>query len=263
MSTQQLNFQNSLDLLQELQKNRTTLTLREKVTQRNHEISTKTDEINNLLEKKILLEKEIALIRKYYEDGSYDRFAFRKASDEVQPDLQILNRKIVGLEKDVKNAIWFVNLYQKLISPAEEFLDAYYRNVYLYSQVAIEHNGQSQSFLIVPDLVRQKKFLSEITMLARESELGKALLNQPIGILKTSDRRYQNLLIVSTEVASDLVLREVALDASEINGRRWGKIQDRTVGGSMQRWQDGARDDYYIKCRNCGGLYPGGSRCAC
>lgn len=264
MSTQQFNFQNSLNLLQELKKHRTTLILREKVDLKNREIFAKTEAIKNLLEKKVPLENEIALIKKYYDRGSYDRFAFRAAIDAVQPNLQILMKRIAGLEQDIQNTKWDISYYQNLIIPSEQFLDAFSSNVYLYSQVVIENNGHSQSFLIVPDIVKEKKKLvSEILMLARESELGKALLNQPIGILKTSDRRYQNLLIVSTDVASDLVLREVALDASEIDGHRRDKIQDRTVGGSMQRWQDGARDDYYIKCRNCGGLYPGGSRCAC
>ena len=263
MRTHQFNFQNSSELLQELKKHRTTLTLRDKVELKNREISTKIDGINNLLEKKVPFEKEIAIIRKYYENGSYDRFAFRQASDVIQPELQILNKRIAGLEQDIQKAKWEIDLYQKLIGPAEQFLDAFGQRVYLYSQVAIEHNGQSQSFLIVPDIVRQKKSVSDIVMLARESELGSALFNQPIGTLKTSDRRFQNLRILNTKVASDLILGDVALDISEIDGHRRGKIQDRTVGGSMQRWQDGARDDYYIKCRNCGGLYSPGSGCGC
>lgn len=259
--TRQFNFENSFLLMQELKKHRATLALKDEVTLKNREISTKTEGIKALLEKNGPLEEEISKIRSYYDRGIYDRFAFRNAIDAVQPDLNINLRRIEALERDIRNARWHVSHYEKLITPAQDFLDAFNHNVYLFSQVTINHNGDIQSYLLVPDLVRSRRIDHDLNMLARESALGQALINQPVGMLKTTDRRFQNLVIQSTNVASNLILQRVYVDESEINGFRHGKVQDRSYGGSELRWQDGARDDYYIKCGNCGGLYPVGSSC--
>lgn len=263
MTSQVFNFENPFELLQELKKHRATLTLNDEIILKNREISTKTEGIKFLLEKKGPLEEEISKIKSYFERGIYDRFAYRSAIDAVQPELQALMKRIADLERDIQRATWQAAHYLKLINPAQEFLDSFNQKVYLYSQVTINQNGNVSSYLIVPDLVRQRKFDTSLNMLARESELGRALMNQPIGMLKTDDRRFQNLIIESTSTASNLVLQKVYVDESEINGFRHGKVQDRTYGGSDQRWQDGARDDYYIKCSRCGGLYPVGSSCDC
>jgi transcription elongation GreA/GreB family factor len=263
LSTQQFNFQNSLKLIEELKKHRATVALNDEVLLKNREISTKTEGIKVLLERKKPLEEEVSKIRSYFERGIYDRFAYRSAIDAVQPELHELMRRITGLEQDIQRATWLVGHYLKLINPAQEFLDAFNHNVYLYSQVTINQNGETSSYLIVPDLVRLRKFDPALNMLAWESELGKALINQPVGMLKTDDRRFQNLNIESTRAASNLVLQKVYVDESDIDGHRHGKVKDRTYGGSDQRWQDGARDDYYIACRKCSGLYPVGSSCDC
>jgi hypothetical protein len=257
------NFENSFDLLQELKKHRAALSLQDEIVLKQREIATKIEGVKHLREKLVPIEDEIAKIHSYLERGIYDRFAFRSEIEPVQSRFADLMKRIQGLEKDIENAEWQIRRYTREMKPSQDFLEEFEKTVHIYSQVTINHNDEEKTYLVVPDIVKQKKMSPGIDMLARESELGKVLINQPLGILKTNDRKFQNLIIESTNIASNLILREVHLDEGDFGGHRRDIIKDRRYGGSEQRWQDAARDDYYIKCSKCGGLYPIGSTCDC
>ena len=263
MNAHVFNFENSFDLLQNLKKHRAALSLQAEIVLKQREIATKTEGVKHLREKLVPVEEEIAKIHSYLERGIYDRFAFRSEIEPVQSKHADLMKRIQGLEKDIENAEWQIRRYTREMKPSQDFLEEFEKTVHIYSQVTINHNDEIKTYLIVPDLVKLRKFDPELKMLAQESELGRALINQPVGMLKTDDRRFQDLIIENTNVASNLILREVHLDESDIDGHRRDVIKDRIHGGSDQRWQDAARDDYYIKCSKCGGLYSVGSTCDC
>ena len=125
--------------------------------------------------------------------------------------------------------------------------------------------------LLVPDSVRrsenmtyQKYLSSEIQVLATNSDLGKVLLGQKVGLVRSSDHRFQDLQIIGTQIASNDILRFLNGIYPSTQKSPTYKLQERSSGGgSTQRWQDGARSDAYVICNRCETLYFIGSTCEC
>ena len=214
------------------------------------------------LELKPILE-EFEQLRAYLERGSLDRIAYRAALNEVNPRKRDLENQIGYLQKDIE--IMETKERRRLVyaQPANDFFEQINKCVYTYSVVSILFNGESSTYLIVPDVIRQRFTRKDFSPLARNSDLGVALFHQEVGLVTTSDRRYKALEIKSIEIAPDDVLRYLSGLYADTQAPKTHRVVDRHLGSFVQRWRDGARSDAYAFCTRCDSYYPFGSWCNC
>jgi len=263
MSNLQYDFVDPSDLLGQLNRYRESLANESKIESFTAEMTKNSEELKaqELLKKPIDL--EIEQLRSLHERGFLDRFGYRESSRGIRQTQSEIDEKIHKLQTDNDQFARRIYQLEKFLMPAKDYLNTFKSLVVTYSIVTLSNHGEVSKYLLVPDRVRQIYFESEIELLATESSLGQAVRNKRIGTINSNDRRFNELEIIETELASDetlYLLSDVYRSTQQFHSYR---IMDRVLaGGSIQRWRD-ARVNEYVKCKRCKTLYPMGSMCHC
>jgi hypothetical protein len=222
--------------------------------------------VDNLKSLKVLKEPidlEILRLRSLHERGFIDRFGYRDLIQEIRPKQLEIEEKIHKLQTDNDQFATKIYQFKKFLVPAKEYLNTFKSLVVTYSIVTLSNSGEVSKYLLVPDKVRQIFLDSEIELLATESGLGEAIRNKQVGKVDSKDRRFRDLEILETEIASDETLKLLSRKFRSTQVLNSYRIMDRVMeGGAVQRWRD-ARVNARVKCRRCKTLYPMGSMCNC
>ena len=263
MTTLQFDFSDPDDLLNQLMNHRQYLDYEEKIGLLSIEMNKNIGELKTQRELKAPIDLEIAQLRSRQESGFIDRFKYRELSREVRQKQSEIDEKIHKLQTD--NNQFATKIYQlkKFLVPAKEYLDTFKSLVVTYSIVTISQNGIVSSYMLVPDEVRRVCSESDVDLLATNSGLGKAILNQRIGKVDSSRNKFGDLEILRTDLADNATLEflsEIYLSTQQARSYRIVKHVDNEE--AFRRWGYKGQNNY-IQCTKCRSMYPPGSLCNC
>jgi hypothetical protein len=263
MSNLRYDFADPSELLGQLLRYRESLAYESKIEFLTLEMMKNTDELKALKRLKEPIDLEIAQLRSLHERGFLDRFGYRESSREIRHKQSEIDGKIHKLQTDNDQFARSIYQLEKYLVPAKDYLNTFKSLVVTYSIVTLSNHGEVSKYLLVPDKVRQMYVESEIELLATESSLGAAVRNKRIGKTNNNDRRFRELEILETDIASDEILYLLSDTYRSTQQTHSYRIMDRVLGGgAVQRWRD-ARVNEYVKCKRCKTLYPMGSMCNC
>ena len=263
MSNLQYDFADPSDLLGQLTKSRQSLEYESKIEFFTAEMAKNVDNLKTLKVLKEPIDLEILRLKSLHERGFLDRFGYRELIQGIRPKQLEIEEKIHKLQTDNDQFATKIYQFKKFLVPAKEYLNTFKSLVVTYSTVTLSNSGEVSKYLLVPDKVRQIFNESEIELLATESGLGEAIRNKQVGKVDSKDRRFRDLEILETEIASDETLKLLARKFRSTQVLHPYRIMDLVMeGGAVQRWRD-ARVSARVECRRCKTLYPMGSMCNC
>jgi hypothetical protein len=261
--TGKYNFSDPHDLLDQLIDHRRYLDYEKKIELLTMEMNKNVGELKTQRELKAPIDLEITQLRSHQESGFIDRFKYRELSRGVRQKQSEIDEKIHKLQTD--NDQFATKIYQlkKLFEPAREYLNTFKSLVVTYSIVTVSQNGKVSSYMLVPDALRQVCSESDVVLLATNSGLGAAILNQRIGKVDSPQNKFGDLEILHTDLADNATLEylsDVYLSTQQAGGYQFVKH----VGNeeSFRRWGFKGQNNY-IQCTKCRSMYPPGSLCKC
>jgi hypothetical protein len=263
MTTLQFNFADPNDLLEQLSNFREHLNYEQDLEFFTTEMTKNIEKLKIQRELKAPIDLEITQLRSRQESGFIDRFKYRELSRGVRQKQSEIDEKIHKLQTD--NDQFATKIYQlkKLFEPAREYLNTFKSLVVTYSIVTVSQNGKVSSYMLVPDALRQVCSESDVVLLATNSGLGAAILNQRIGKVDSPKNKFGDLEILHTDLADNATLEylsDVYLSTQQAGGYQFVKH----VGNeeSFRRWGFKGQNNY-IQCTKCRSMYPPGSLCKC
>ena len=263
MTTLQFNFVDPKDLLEQLSKFREHLNYEQDLDFFTTEMTKNIEKLKTQRELKAPIDLEIAQLRSRQESGFIDRFKYRDLSREVRQKQSEIDEKIHKLQTD--NNQFATKIYQlkKFLVPAKEYLDTFKSLVVTYSIVTISQNGIVSSYMLVPDEVRRVCSEPDLVLLATNSDLGAAILNQRIGKVESAQNKFGDLEILLTGLADNATLdffSDIYLSTQQAGSYRIVKHVDNEE--AFRRWGYKGQNNY-IQCTKCRSMYPPGSLCNC
>lgn len=263
MSNLQYDFADPSDLLGQLTKSRQSLEYESKIEFFTAEMAKNVDNLKTLKVLKEPIDLEILRLKSLHERGFLDRFGYRELIQGIRPKQLEIEEKIHKLQTDNDQFATKIYQYKKFLVPAKEYLNTFKSLVVTYSIVTVSQNGKVSSYMLVPDALRLVCSESDVVLLATNSGLGAAILNQRIGKVDSSQNKFGDLEILHTDLADNATLEY--LSDIYLSTQQAGSYQFvEHVGNeeSFRRWGFKGQNNY-IQCTKCRSMYPPGSLCKC
>ena len=257
-----LNFSNPRELLDEIIKNQKVITLEVNIESNLQIITNRESEVLRIISEKAPLDQEVLKLQRYYERGLLDRIALRESLGTKTTQISEFERRIQTHQSEINYLKNQNETMQAKVDAARVFLKSLNSKVVTFSRVEIIHSGEHSNYLLVPEKIRETHWNHEIALLSVEAELGKTLLNQQVGVIETSDYRFEGLEVKEVQIADEFTLLKFTQSPIQIRTEPMLKARPRS-SGAVQRWRDGARDDFIIVCSRCNTYDPSGAPCNC
>lgn len=257
-----IDFTNPRELLDEIIKHQRVISMEVDIESNSQIISNRESQVLTIISEKAPLDQEVLKVQQYYERGLLDRIALRESLGTKTSLISELERRIHSLQSEINYLKSHNESLQAKVDAAKDFLKFLDSKVVTFSVVEIIHRGEHSNYLLVPEKIRENHWNHEIPLLSVEAELGKALLNQEVGVIKTSNYRFEGLEVKEVQIVDEFTL--LKFTKSPLQGRAEPTLSARPrSSGAVQRWRDGARDDFIIVCSRCNTYDPSGAPCNC
>jgi hypothetical protein len=263
MSNLQYDFADPSDLLGQLTKSRQSLEYESKIELLTMEMNKNIGELKTLKVLKEPIDLEILRLRSRQESGFIDHFEYRELSRGVRQKQSEIDEKIHKLQTDNDQFATTIYQFKKFLVPAKEYLNTFNSLVVTYSIVTVSQNGKVSSYMLVPDALRQVCSESDVVLLATNSGLGAAILNQRIGKVDSPQNKFGDLEILHTDLADNATLEylsDIYLSTQQTGGYQF--VEHVGNEETFRRWGFKGQHNY-IQCTKCRSMYPPGSLCKC
>lgn len=257
-----INFEDPAELLEAISSHRMAHVYLNQISGFKRQLSAKQVALSRLVEDIQPIQKILHKNREYFERGLYDRVGYEQAQEDPLIQQKSMYSQIKDLEREVSSLEEKISKFSMSVDPSMKFLEELQEKVVTYSIVQIRNRVNIETYLMVPNGLRNFVFLPELELLSTASDLGSTLMFQGIGKVSSSDPRFQDLEIQSVKIADDELLKDIHNLYLRFKYKT-SQIIFQGVVSEDQRWRDGARHELYTRCLKCHRYIPVGSNCRC